>query len=161
MFRAVCIVLVAFFSFSGVPFAHAAEPDVILTVDGKVDGGKSVDFTLADLEALGTATIRTTTPWHDGMQTFEGVPMTALMEKVGARGDLLYVVALNDYSSEVPVSDFEDHGVILAYKQNGKYMEVVDKGPLFVVYPFSDKQELNSELHYTRAVWQVRKITVE
>ena len=161
MFRTFCMVLVSLFGFSGMPSAGAAEPEVVLTVEGELEGGKPVDFTMAELEALGSATIRTTTPWHDGVQTFEGVPMAALMKKVGANGSLLYVVALNDYSSEVPIADFEEHGVILAYKLNGEYMKVVDKGPLFVMYPFDDKEELSSELYYTRAVWQVRKITVE
>ena len=161
MFRTFCMVVVSLFGSSGMPSAGAAEPEVVLTVEGELEGGKPVDFTMAELEALGSATIRTTTPWHDGVQTFEGVPMAALMKKVGANGSLLYVVALNDYSSEVPIADFEEHGVILAYKLNGEYMKVVDKGPLFVMYPFDDKEELSSELYYTRAVWQVRKITVE
>ncbi len=161
MFRAVCMALVALFGLSGASLAQSGKPGTILTVEGKIEGGTAIGFTLADLEALGTATIRTSTPWHDGVQEFEGVPISRLMEKVGATGDLLYVEALNEYSSEVPVSDLEEYGVILAYKQNGKYMEVADKGPLFIIYPFDENKEINSELYYTRSVWQVKKISVE
>ena len=72
-----------------------------------------------------------------------------------------FVVALNDYAIEIPLSDFSEHGAILALKQDGRYMEVADKGPLFVIYPFDDKPELKSEIYFSRSVWQVRTITIE
>ncbi|WVT76298.1 hypothetical protein QM996_29310 (plasmid) [Sinorhizobium chiapasense] len=49
----------------------------------------------------------------------------------------------------------------MALKQDGRYMEVADKGPLFVIYPFDDKPELKSEIYFSRSVWQVRTITIE
>ena len=84
-----------------------------------------------------------------------------MLEKAGAKGQTLSVAALNNYRSEIPVSDLAEHGVILAYKQDGEYMPISDKGPLFVVYPFDADPELNTEVYYTRSAWQVRSITVE
>jgi len=139
----------------------AAAEDVILTIDGAIAGGVAVDMTRADLEALGSASIETKTPWHDGAVTFEGVPLQALLEQIGATGDTLSVVALNNYRSEMPVEDAEKYGVILALKQDGAYMPVSDKGPLFVVYPFDTDPALNSEVYFARSAWQVRSITVE
>ena len=135
--------------------------DVILSIDGEIAGGAQIDMTAADLEALGMTTIVTKTPWHDAAVTFEGVSFAALLEKVGATGTNLAVVALNNYRSELPVEDIEKHGVILALKQDGAYMPVSDKGPLFVVYPFDADASLNSEVYYARSAWQVRSITVE
>lgn len=141
------------------PAAAQAEKPILL-VDGRTTAGKS-EFTRSELEALGTATIRTATPWHDGQQTFEGVPLARLMAHVGASGTKVQVVALNRYKTEIPVSDFAAQGAILALKRNGEYMEVRDKGPLFVIYPFDAKPDLKSELYYGRSAWQVRSITVE
>ena len=141
--------------------AFAGSGDVVLTIDGGVAGGKAIELTVADLEALGSATIRTGTPWDDQVVTFEGVPMRALMDKVGAAGEDLAIVALNNYRTEVPLADFAKYDVILALKKDGAYMPVSDKGPLFVVYPFDAHPELKTELYYGRSAWQVRSMTVE
>ncbi|OHV82537.1 oxidoreductase [Ensifer sp. LCM 4579] len=138
-----------------------ANDDIILTIDGQIAGGAPVNLRRADLEAIGNATITTTTPWHDGVVTFEGVPLTRLMEKIGAHGKIAFVVALNEYVTEIPLSDFSEHGAILALKKDGRYMEVADKGPLFVIYPYDDKPELKSEIYFSRSAWQVRTITIE
>lgn len=141
--------------------AFAGSGDVVLTIDGGVAGGKAVELTVADLEALGIATVKTGTPWDDHVVTYEGVPMRALMEKVGAEGEDLAIVALNNYRTEVPIEDFAKYDVILALKKDGAYMPVSDKGPLFVVYPFDAHPELRTELYYGRSAWQVRSMTVE
>jgi hypothetical protein len=83
------------------------------------------------------------------------------MESVGATGDVAFVVALNNYTTEIPLQDFAEHGVILALKRDGQYMAVSDKGPLFVIYPFDDKPELKDALYYARSAWQVRRITIK
>lgn len=143
-------------------FASPADAEeTILTVTGNITSGVEVNMTLADIEALGTARIVTTTPWHDGEVTFEGVPMSRLMEAVGANGAVAFVHALNNYSSEVPLSDFARFEPILAYKMNGHEMSIADKGPLFIIYPYDDVAELKSELYYSRSAWQVRGIEIE
>lgn len=131
---------------------------VILTVDGAVSA--KAEFTRDALEALGLATIKTSTPWHDGVQTFEGVPLAKLMEKVQATGDRADFVALNRYTMELPLADFALYDVILATRRNGQPMDIKDKGPLFVIYPFDARPDLKTEVYYSRSVWQVRTITL-
>ncbi|WP_293718030.1 oxidoreductase [Stappia sp.] len=134
---------------------------VVLTVDGAIDGDAPRDFTIADLEALGLVELRTTTPWHDNEMLFEGVPMARLMEAVGARGDTVVGAALNNYLIDIPIADFETFGVLLAFKANGEYMGVRDKGPLFVIYPFDRFPDIRNELYYSRSIWQLRRLTVK
>lgn len=142
--------------------AHAAETGkVVLTVSGNITNGEAMDFTITELEALGTASITTSSPWETDAVTFEGVPMAALMQAVGATGDNVAVLALNKYRTELPMADFTDHGVILASRKNGEPMPISDKGPLFVVYPFDEKPELNNEIYHSRSAWQVRSIVIE
>jgi hypothetical protein len=83
------------------------------------------------------------------------------MKRIGASGERAVFVALNDYSSEIPIEDFAKYNVILALKRNGEYMPVRDKGPLFVIYPFDSKPELKNQTFYGRSVWQVAKIVVK
>lgn len=136
----------------------------ILTVGGKI-GITNVDdtaqFDRAMLEKLGMTTIETTTPWYTGTVKFEGVPMTELMKALGAKGEKLVAVALNDYSTEIPIEDFAKFKPILAIKRNGEYMPIKDKGPLFIVYPYDSDPELKSQKYYSRSAWQVSRLTVK
>lgn len=91
---------------------------------------------------------------------FEGVSMDKLMKLVGATGERVMVVALNDYTTEIPMEDFGKFNVILAIKRNGEYMPVRDKGPLFVIYPYDSSPDLKTQTYYARSAWQVAKIIV-
>lgn len=151
---AAAVILLAFAS-------PAIAEDTILTVTGNISAGAEINLTLSDIEAMGMARIVTTTPWHDGEVIFEGVPMSKLMAEVGAQGTTAFVLALNNYGTEIPLSDFSTFEPILAYKKDGEYMEVADKGPLFVIYPYDADPQLKSELYQARSAWQVRSIEIE
>lgn len=123
-------------------------------------GGVQRDMTLAELEKLPKAEIRTTTPWHDGVQHFEGVSLQILMETLKLSGSVAQVTALNRYRTTIPVQDFAEFKPILAYRRNGLAMEVREKGPLFIVYPYDSNAVLKSETYFSRSAWQVRSISV-
>ena len=147
--------------------AHALDApqgNVILEVAGEIthtNVGNEAHFDKAMLEALAQRTTQTNTPWHDGVVSFEGPLGRALLDAVGAEGDQMKVIALNDYSSTVPVSDFYDHEVILAMKADGRPLRIRDHGPLFIIYPFDENPSLLNEEVLTRSVWQVKRIEVE
>jgi hypothetical protein len=135
----------------------------ILTVSGKITNtnkGDAAQFDRPMLEALGMSGFETTTPWYPGPVRFDGVRMDRLLEAVGASGDRVLAYALNDYTTELPVSDFATYGVLLAFKRNGEYMPVRDKGPLFIVYPFDSRPELKHQRFYSRSAWQLARLDV-
>ncbi|KKY88457.1 MULTISPECIES: molybdopterin-dependent oxidoreductase [Leclercia] len=137
---------------------------VLLTLSGNIENtnedGKAV-FDVASLEKLGMVTFQTTSPWYNGRTTFTGISLQKLMDYVGAKGSLVKVTALNDYTTEIPLSDFKKYNVILAMKVNGEYMRIRDKGPLFVVYPYDSMPELNNQIFYSRSAWQVSRMSIE
>lgn len=161
--------LVALFSVLGLNVASAGSLGTpadkpILTISGKIaetNKDNTAQFDRQMLESLGMVTVETTTPWFNGPVKFEGVSLDKLMKQVGASGSSVQVVALNDYSSEIPIEDFAKYNVILALKRNGEYMPVREKGPLFVIYPFDSNPDLKSQTFYGRSVWQVAKIVVK
>src|SRR5713226_67370 len=135
----------------------------ILTVSGKIavtnkDGAALFDRAM--LEAIGTTSFVTNTPWYKEPVKFEGVLLDKLMTAVGASGERIVAVGLNDYSAELPMEDTKKYNVILALKRDGEYMPVRDKGPLFIVYPFDSNPDLKSQKFYSRSVWQVKEIEV-
>ncbi|MFH5925663.1 molybdopterin-dependent oxidoreductase [Roseomonas xinghualingensis] len=136
----------------------------ILRIAGKIrikNDGDAAVFDRPMLDSLGSATITSVTPWFDGPVRFDGVPMAKLMETVGATGEMLTAIALNDYSTDIPISDFARFGVLLATKRNGAPMRVSEKGPLFIVYPYDSNPELRSRLYYSRSAWSVAQLIIQ
>jgi len=115
----------------------------VLTISGKIsiyNKGNTAVFDLPMLEALGSDTIRTRTPWYDHVVVFQGVLMRTLLHTVGATGTNVQVIALNDYFCDIPVSDFSEFPVLLAYDTD---------------------TALQSQKYYSRSSWQVAKIQVQ
>ena len=132
-----------------------------LTVMDPLKGNAETMLSIADIQKLGSTVVKTTTPWHNGVQTFEGVSLEKLVKSAGIQGTTLVVKALNNYMTEIPFTDLTKFPVILAYKRNGEMMPVSDKGPFFIIYPFDSNPALKSEIYYSRSAWQVKSITVE
>lgn len=72
--------------------------------------------------------------------------------------DMLRFSAANDYYVEIPVSDFRDYDVILAMQADGVPLARREKGPLWLMYPISDHEELADPLYIHRLIWQVEKV---
>ncbi len=147
------------------PASGLAEPrgEVILTITGKITHTNSrgaARLDLAMLESLGSERIRTRTPWTDGLALFEGVLMRKVLAAVGATGRSVLALAINDYQAEIPATDFDRHRVILAYRKNGRRLTIRDRGPLWIIYPWTDKKALRNELYYVRSVWQLKELVV-
>ncbi|MEA3251381.1 MAG: oxidoreductase [Pseudomonadota bacterium] len=139
------------------------EGRVILSVTGKLSQtnvGDAAVFDAAMLKALGMHTVATRTPWTEGVSQFSGPLGRDLLEAVGAQGDSLIVKALNDFVAEIPVSDFTKYDVILAMMRDAKRLTVRDFGPLFILYPFDQQPELQTEKIRFRSVWQVASIEI-
>ena len=137
--------------------------EVVLTVSGQISQRNFADvavFDLGMLRDLGSVEMRTTTIWTVGPQVFEGVPLTRLIEALGAEGSVIAATALNDYTVEIPLSDAIPGGPILAFAQNGAPLSVRDKGPLWVVYPYDDRADYQSETIYARSIWQVKRMEI-
>lgn len=137
---------------------------IVLTIEGEIqecNSGTQADFDMAMLEALPKTIVKTENPWEPAEAIYEGVLLRELVDHVRASGTVLNIRALNDYHADLSIEDVKQYGVILAYKRNGQYMPVREKGPLFVVFPFSDVPSLVSEQRFAQSVWQVKKIIVE
>lgn len=136
---------------------------VLLRVSGQIEVTNVGDEAHFDREMLQTLPQRETvtgTPWHNGAQRFSGPLGRALLDAVGARGDVLRITALNDYAASVPVDDLRDYDVIFAMSRNGTPLRVRDQGPLFLIYPFDEHPHLLNEEVLARSVWQIASVHV-
>lgn len=136
---------------------------VILRVIGNIGNTNApgvAEFDLAMLEGLGVVEMVTHTPWTQGEVRFSGVPAAKLMEAVGARAEKVDAVALNDYRAEIPTSDFQSYGPILATRVDDTPLRVRDKGPVWVIYPWSANPQIDNIEFHSRSIWQVKTIEV-
>lgn len=137
--------------------------DIILSVGGKINNTNAdgyARFDMAMLEELPNVDITTSTPWHDGVVTFSGVRLSELLNYVGAEGEIITAIALNDYEVEIPVSDAFETNVVVAIEINGKKIEVRDKGPIFIAYPYDSSEALQTQTYYARSAWQVVELSI-
>lgn len=161
-----------FTTFAMIMFAGLAHADtlpmptgpVVLTVTGQIahtNGDGIAQFDQAMLADLAQRDTVTNTPWFGEPHTFSGPLGAAILDAVGATGDTLQVVALNDYAAEVPAQDLRDFDVVFATHLDGNLMSVRDKGPLFLIYPFDEVPDLFNEVYFGRSVWQITRIDVQ
>ncbi|SDH14224.1 molybdopterin-dependent oxidoreductase [Alloyangia pacifica] len=139
------------------------EDTPVLVVSGAITNtnvGETASFDYEMLEGLETRTFTTKTIWTDGDQTFTGVQLSDLMELVGAEGNEIKATAINDYAVNIPREDWVDDGPMVAFLNHGEKMPVRNKGPLWIVYPFDQKPEYQTEQIYSRAIWQLDRIIV-
>lgn len=139
--------------------------DVVLDISGSISNSNTADhhaqFDMAALQQMPQAVVKTATPWFDGVQKLSGVKLTDLLKAVGATGSTLHAIALNDYMVEIPFSDAEKDNVIIAYAYDDQPMSVRDKGPLWVIYPLTDRPDLNTPEVQSKMIWQLKAITIQ
>jgi len=132
---------------------------VVLSITGALtrpnDNG-AASFDLAQLAALPQHSFSTKTPWYPQPRKFTGVLIRDLLEAVGSNAGTTRAVALNDYRADMPTDDLVKHGAMVAYLLDDQPMPVREKGPLVIIFPFSDRPELRTAVHYSRAVWQLK-----
>ncbi len=133
----------AFFAYHEIAFERAAE------------------FDLAALEALGMHSLRAGYPGWPGVSTFEGPLLADVLKAAGAHGATLRTVALDGYAADLPPQDLETYPVVLALKQDGRYLGLGGRGPAWIVYPREDFPELQQAPDDAGLAWAVFAILVE
>lgn len=99
--------------------AMADQGDVILEVTGRIANGPAA-LDRATLQTLPSVTIDTSTVVTDGVHAFSGILMRDLLDSLNAQGDQVMAIALNEYAVDIPMSDFYDYDVIVAFTMDGK-----------------------------------------
>lgn len=152
------------------PVALAADPlpdmsgETVLTVSGDIavrNAGETAVMTLEFLRSLPATSVATETPWTTGSNTFRGVLLRDLLARIGAGGTRVVAAALNDYTVEIPLEDAAGFDVIIAYEMDGMPLDPAERGPLWVMYPYTSHPEIADDTHYGRAIWQLDRLAVK
>lgn len=119
---------------------------------------RSVRYTQAELLALETSTLETTTPWTDGIQRFEGARLETVLENADVDAEQLLASALNGYSVVISVATAIKEGAYIAVQVDGEPMRVRDKGPFWLVFPWAERPELLNREVRSWSIWQLQRL---
>ncbi len=153
--------LLVAFALPAMALDTAPTDTIVLTVSGKISEHNQNDTAVFDIEMLSKLPVTeftTSTVWTEGEVNFTGVSLDVLLEQIGGTGTTMFATAINDYAVEIPVSDAQVGGPIVAYLMDGQPMSVRDKGPLWIVYPYDSNADFQSEIIYSRSIWQLDRI---
>lgn len=152
----------------GVSHGHAKplsspQGHVILVVSGDIENtnvGETAAFDRTQLEALSSSVLETSTPWTEGVQRFDGFPLSELLELVGAKGTDIRAAAINDYAVTMPVTEVVEAGAFVATRQNGAAMQIRDRGPLWILFPYDSESRLVGDDFLNWSIWQLKTLEI-
>lgn len=126
------------------------------------EGTEVVEYTADELLALESFEIVTGNDYADEGTVFTGPRIRTLFEDVALeRDDTLYLTALDDFKTFIPVAEIFDYDGIIAVLRDGERMSRRGKGPFWVIYPMSDHPELQEPIFNDRQAWQLSQIKVD
>jgi hypothetical protein len=128
---------------------------------GSVSFDKAAQFDTAMLEKLGMKTLSVKYDTWPRAYKFEGPLLADVLKAAGATGKSFKVYALDGYGAEIPLTDLQQYGVLLALKADGKYLGLGGRGPTWVVYPRDDKHPALKSHDDGKWVWSALRIEVE
>lgn len=149
--------------------SSAAEPlpapkgPVLLTISGKIEQTNAPGMAQFDqemLEAFKQASLVTRSALSNTPQRYEGVPLRAVLDRVGAKGKVMKASALNAYEADIPFADLQ-YEPILAMRIDGQLLTMRDKGPVWVVYPRDAYSALQDVRYDARWVWQLKRLHID
>jgi hypothetical protein len=142
-----------------ITFAHPVLAETVLRLAPAT--GEAVELSLEDIESLPQTAFVAQNEFVDAPTVFRG-PLVRDVLALGGLHDaeIVRFTALNDYSVDIPTSDFANYDAILAVEANGRRLSRRDKGPLWLVYPMDSHPELQQHEYVARLIWQVVRVEV-
>ncbi|MCE7026560.1 hypothetical protein [Jiella avicenniae] len=118
-------------------------------------GERLAAFSRNDLAAMPQSRIATRTPWTEAVTRYEGPSVEHLLARFPSSSEPLRLLALNDYLVTADARMLIEGRAILSIREEGVFMPVSSKGPVFLMFPFDADPCLQSQQYYSRAVWQL------
>jgi hypothetical protein len=106
---------------------------------------KAAAFDLAMLEGLGMQAVTVAYDKWPRPAHFEGPWLRDVLAAAGAAGRDITVLALDGYAAEISAADLAAYDWIVAVKRDGRYLDIGQRGPLWIVYARRDGQAIAAE----------------
>jgi hypothetical protein len=158
----VCAILGGIASASSLAAPNACPNDALLAITGLVKGNGpdgAYKFSEQDFLKLNPTTLTTATAWTPKSE-FVGPELSTVLAAAGASGKAkeMRFYAIDAYEITIPMTDIAKYRPVMAHTQNGTRLQIVTRGPVFLVYPRDQYPELTAIKGQAQFVWMVCKI---
>jgi len=106
---------------------------------------KAAAFDLAMLEGLGMHEVSVAYSGWPRTMRFEGPWLKDVLAAAGASGKDISVLALDGFASEISAADLDAYDWIVAVKRDGRYLDIGQRGPTWIVYARRDGKAFSAE----------------
>ena len=125
-----------------------------------ISQSETVQLNLEELDALAQIEFTTNTIWLSGETHFSGVSLKALLRQYAIKGNKIEMIALDGYAVSMPIADLEENAPIISTRLNGEIIPVRKNGPYWVVFPYDSNPKYQTEINFSRSIWQLKHIRV-
>ena len=115
----------------------------------------------SSLKEINGQTLETITPWTDNPLTFQGISLASLLAKYKIKGRIAKAKALNDYVVEIDLQEAIEANAFIVSHIDNQPMKVRNKGPFWIIFPWSEKTELNDRKYQDWSIWQMVELKIE
>ncbi len=126
-------------------------------------GDRGIEMDRDQIAALPQARVSTGTALHPDPIVWEGPLMRdvlALLDVPEGEVVPVRITSWDDYRVEFTSEDSDRWDVILAWRANGSELGVEELGPLRIIYPLDQFEELRDQRFHYRWVWLLNSIEV-
>jgi hypothetical protein len=106
---------------------------------------KAAAFDLAMLEGLGMHAVDVRYSGWPRAAHFEGPWLKDVLAAAGASGHDIAVLALDGFATEISAADLAAYDWIVAVKRDGRYLDIGQRGPTWIVYARRDGKAFGAE----------------
>lgn len=145
------------------PATSAVGETLLMLKNPRIEGRHgAIVFTRSDLEALPQEEITTSNDFVDGEAVYRGPSAYALIDQIGRAGAKnVRLTAANDYFVDIAIQELHEYGAILALEMNGKALTSRTRGPVLLMYPIDQFEELQTPSMNNRLIWQLKTIELQ
>ncbi len=131
------------------------------TITGNLATGGERVVSAAEIEKQGvTEEFTVFEPYEKKPYRFSGVWLRDFVQAYGKPDTrALELVAIDDYMITFKRGDWEQDKILLATRTNGKPMNFDAKGPVRIVYPHYDPQDVDKLEQIKNWIWMITDIT--
>lgn len=126
-------------------------------------GDQVLELEREQIAALPQASLTTGTTLHPDPARWEGPLLRDVLALLDVPADEVVPIRISswdDYHVELTNEDFNRWDVMLAWRVNGQELTVEELGPLRLVYPLDQFEELRDQRFHYRWVWLLSTIEV-
>ncbi|WP_413205107.1 molybdopterin-dependent oxidoreductase [Rhodospirillum sp. A1_3_36] len=139
----------------GVPPALADEQT--LEIIGPDQTSHTLD--MSELASFPQTEITTSTPWTEAA-TYSGPLLQNVLQHLGLSIEAITAIGADGYRAGFSWAEGGKYQPILAIARNGAPLPFREQGPIWLLFPFNDQPDIQSDPWYFRAVWQVVRLEV-